>query len=89
MGPIGPEIWLSRGAFKNKMLEVILLFGRAYLATIGGKTNQLISCPWPKSNLVACSLQKVYTYFSYDKNMLYGNIRLRMSQGVYAMFCYN
>ncbi len=29
------------------MLEVILLFGRAYLATIGGKTNQLISCPWP------------------------------------------
>ncbi len=31
----------------KQMLQVFLLFGRAYLGTIGGKTNQLISRPWP------------------------------------------
>ncbi len=42
----------SGGALKNQMLEVYLIFGQAYVATIGRKTKQLVSCPWPYAALV-------------------------------------
>ncbi len=41
VGPVVSEIWVGRQE-KNKMVSVILFFGRAYFFTIGGKTDQQI-----------------------------------------------
>ncbi len=64
------------------MLEVILLFGRAYLATIGGKTNQLITCPWP--NLIEEAILMKQEIMNYKATTvapeINANLRWQMSR---------
>ncbi len=42
VGPVVPEIWVGRQE-KNKMVEPILIFGRAFCFTIGGKADRKIN----------------------------------------------